>query len=94
MIPEDNAFTSLSRIQDNTKIVDVGTVRSGGDGVVELYTFHAGRLGDLIGTERVHAGANSDVRIDTRRPVRGDVMAVLKVDGQIVATHQFRNINR
>lgn len=69
--------------------LDLGTVTSVGDGVVEIYSYHGGEVGNLLGTEEVHAGANSDVRVNLGMPPRTDVVAVLNVQGQTVATRHY-----
>ena len=90
----DNAFQSLARLPEQTSIVDVGVVRSESQGMVEIYTREADGTMILLGTEPVHAGANRNVRVQVDRPVRRDIVAVLRVDGQVLATHRFDVINR
>ena len=63
-------------------------MRAAGDGVVEVYTFHKGEIGTLLGSEAVMAGANLNVDVDILRPAV-DAIAVLKVDGQIVDTQEI-----
>ncbi|WP_296425682.1 hypothetical protein [Yoonia sp.] len=69
--------------------LELGLITADGDGVVEIYEYHTGVMGALLGSERLHAGANPDVRINTGVPVRQDVIAVVKIGGQVVATKQF-----
>jgi hypothetical protein len=87
----ENAFATTARIHDSASALEIGTVRSEGDGVVELYEFHGGEMGKLIGSKSVRAGANSNVRIPVQTHVRGDVMALLRVDGNVLASHWFHN---
>lgn len=68
--------------------IELGTVRAAGDGVVEVYSFHKGEIGNLLGSEAVMAGANIQVDVDVSRPAT-DVIAVLKVGGQIVDTQEI-----
>jgi len=68
--------------------VELGTVRAAGDGVVEIYSFHKGEVGVLLGSEAVTAGSNLDVDVDIRRPAT-DAIAILKVNGQIVDTQEL-----
>lgn len=89
----DNAFTGLERFKQEQSLVDIGRVRSQGDGMVELYTRGPDGMQMLIGSQRVHAGANSRVRVPLDQPMRRDVIAVLRVDGQIVATRRFDVLN-
>lgn len=88
-----NSYFELPRAQNTTSTVELGIVRAAGDGVVEIYDYRTGTQGDLLGTQNVRQGANSDVRVNTGSAVRNDVIAVLKVDGETVASETYR-INR
>ncbi|WP_341212043.1 hypothetical protein [uncultured Limimaricola sp.] len=90
----ENAFPSLSRLQEQTSVVELGIVRSQSSGTVEIYTMGPNGTMILLGTEPVHAGANSNVRVHVDQPVRQDIVAVLRVDGQVMATHRFDVIER
>ena len=68
--------------------VELGTVRAASDGVVEIYSFHGGELGALLGSEAVMAGANTNTNVDILRS-NVDAIAVLKVGGQIVDTQEI-----
>lgn len=69
--------------------VDLGTVRAADAGVVEVYSFHGGEIGPLLGSTPVNAGANQDVRVSIPGSSIFDVIAILKVDGQEVAVQEF-----
>lgn len=84
----DNSFGFGDRL-DASSTVDLGTVRATGPGIVEIYDHHDGSLGRLLGTETVNAGANFDVRVNVGARNDRDVIAVLKVDGQVVATRDY-----
>ena len=84
----NNAFPYNAADLDSTT-VELGQISTDGAGVVELYDFHAGVQGALLGTQDVTAGANYDVRITLDRKPINDVVAVLTVDGQIVDTKEF-----
>lgn len=75
--------------QDRDSVIELGTVRAANDGVVEIYSFHAGEIGDLLGTEAVSDGANSNVRVGLGTQPVTDVIALLKVDGQVVDTQEI-----
>jgi len=84
-----NSYISdSSRNQPNEGRATLRTVRADGPGVVEVYTYHAGRVGQFLGSRRVHEGANSRVRINFRRTGL-DAIAILKVNGQIVDTQRL-----
>ena len=74
---------------DANSVLELGLVRADADGVVEIYTSQGGDLGKLIGTEDVHAGANPNVRVNVGAAPQQDVIAVLKVDGQVAAEKDF-----
>lgn len=84
-----NSF-GLDRELDAASSISLENVRAAGDGTVEIYDYHTGMQGKLLGSQMVNAGANSDVRINLGQTVRDDVIAVLKVNGQIVATQEFQ----
>ena len=84
----DSYLSDFVSQQDRDSLIELGTVRAAGDGVVEVYTYHGGEIGALLGAEAVTAGANLDVNVDVPRPAT-DVIAVLKVDGQIVDTQEI-----
>jgi hypothetical protein len=85
----DSSF-SLSRVQDDDSIVELGRITSDGDGVVHIYALEAGKMGALIGSEEVHAGANTDVRVPLIDNPKQDAVAVLEVAGEVVATQEVR----
>ena len=83
-----NDISNFSMEQDRGGQVELGLVRAYGDGVVEVYTFHKGEIGTLLGSTDVHAGANFDV--DVNIPRTGvDAIAILKVNGQAVDTQEI-----
>lgn len=84
----DSYFQFGERL-DSASTLDLGLVRADSAGVVEIYDFHKGELGALLGTEMVNAGANTDVRVNVGTPPSQDVIAVLKIDGQTVAERDF-----
>jgi len=85
----DTSYFEFQRQLDNNSVLDLGTVRAEGAGVVEIYSFHGDQIGTLLGTEAVTAGANADVRVNIGRPSNVDVIALLKVDGQTVASIDY-----
>ncbi|WP_375280754.1 hypothetical protein [Pseudooctadecabacter sp.] len=81
-------LSNFIKEQNRDSQVELGTVRAASDGVVEIFSFHKGEVGPLLGSEAVMAGANLDVDVDVRRPLT-NVIAVLKVDGQIVDSQEI-----
>ena len=84
----NNAFTFKGDL-DSASALDLGLIRAEGAGVVEVYDFHRGELGQLLGTEMVNAGANTNVRVPLDLATKNDVIALLKVDGEVVAEQEF-----
>lgn len=87
-VSADSYISNFVEEQARDTQVELGTVRAEGNGVVEIYAFHKGEVGALLGSEAVMAGANVDVDVDIRRPAT-DGIAFLKVDGQIVDTQEL-----
>ncbi|MBQ2261666.1 MAG: hypothetical protein II336_09880 [Loktanella sp.] len=85
-----NSYFELPRAQNTNGTIELGVVRSAGDGIVEIYDYHTGEQGALLGTQTVRAGANDGVRVNTGAPLRRDVIAVLTVDGEVVASETYR----
>jgi len=81
---------SLNEVQDSSSLIELGTVVADGDGVVELYEYHGAQAGRLLGQEAVKAGANSDVKVPVGTTFANDLLAVIKVDGQVVAEQVVR----
>lgn len=77
-------------VQEQTRggQVELGTVRAAGNGVVEIYSFHKGEIGVLLGSQTVHAGANLDTDVNIVRQAT-NAIALLKVGGQIVDTQEI-----
>ena len=84
----DNYF-GFKGVLDAGSALELGLVRAEGDGIVEVYDYRLGEPGALLGTEMVNAGANSDVRVKVGIAPRNDVIALLKVDGEVVAEHRY-----
>jgi len=80
----------INEVQGSNTLLTLGTVVADDSGVVEVYDLWAGQQGALLGAEAVRAGANSDVRIPLRFAPHGDVVALLKVDGETVAQQVIR----
>lgn len=79
----DSYISNFVMEQDTGTQVMLGTVRAEGAGVVEVYGYHLGQIGELLGTTEVSEGANLMVDVDIIRPST-DAIVFLKVDGMIV----------
>lgn len=88
-IASADSYFQLNERLDSSSVLDLGLVRAEGAGVVEIYDFSRGEIGQLLGTQTVNAGANSDVRVNVGIRPTQDVIALLKVDGQTVAERDY-----
>lgn len=84
----ESYFTCVGPLEDKA-LLELGTITSDGAGVVEVYDYRLGAQGDLLGTVDVHEGANADVRLNIGDRPQGDVLAILSVDGEIVASNVY-----
>ena len=87
-----DTYFEQGRSLDSGDVLELGLITADAAGVLEIYDFHTGEQGRLIGTERLSAGANPDVRVNTGLPVNRDVIAVVNIDGQVAASKAF-NVN-
>ena len=84
----DSYFENGNTLNHNDQL-KLGLVRAEGAGVVEIYDFHNGVRGRLLGTDTVHAGANTDVRVNVGFSRNQDVLAVINIDGQDVVSKVY-----
>lgn len=75
--------------RDSGTTFELGLVRADAAGVVSIYNYTNGVQGALLGTKEVHAGANTDVRINVGNNKAYAVLAVLEVSGQAVASEDY-----
>ena len=82
-----SAFSiEAEQVQESDGLLNLGLVTSEADGVIEIYDIDDVNMEEMLGSETVTAGANTDVKITLMRATDSDVMAVLRVDGAVVAT--------
>jgi hypothetical protein len=89
MASASNTF-GLNEVQSSDNLVEFGTVVANGDGVVEVYEYHGAQQGRLLGYDAVHAGANTDVKISVGPTAASNFLAVLKINGDVVAQQVVR----
>ena len=89
MASASNTF-GLNEVQTSGSLIEFGTVVATGDGVVELYEYQGAQQGRLLGTDAVRAGVNRDVRVSVGVTAANNFLAVLKVDGDVVAQQVVR----
>jgi len=85
----DTSYFSYQRTLPAESRLDLGVVTSEGNGTVEIYDYRGGEIGALLGTKDVFAGANGNVFVNVGVRPSADVIAVLRVDGQAVATRDY-----
>lgn len=84
-----DSYFGFGQTLPDASTVELNLVTAESAGVVEIYDFARGETGDLLGAASVNAGANSDLRIDIGSRNLTDVIAVLKIDGAVVATQAY-----
>lgn len=82
-------YFSIEGMHDDTSYVPLDLVRSSRDGVVEIRDFRLGEVGELLGMTEVHAGANHNLKINIQTRPLGDVVAVLKSGGEVLAIREI-----
>jgi len=78
-------YFGITGEMDEDATLMIETVTTDSAAVLEVYDYHTGERGDLLATEQLAAGANSNVRVDLSEQPRGDVMAVVMIDGEAAA---------
>lgn len=84
-----NSYFEFGETLKSSSVLDLGLIRSETNGIVEIYDDARGEPGKLLGTKNVRAGANSDVRVNIGKRPQQNVIALLKIDGEIVAQKQY-----
>ena len=84
----DSFFQHGSQLERRTTL-DLGLVSSEGAGIISIYDYHRGEQGKLLGTQTVNAGPNYNTRVGVGTRPLNDVIAVLTVNGQIVASRDY-----
>lgn len=85
----EDYIINFDTIDEDKASIQLETVLTDMDGVVEIYEFNMDEMGMLLGTQEVSAGANADVLINLDRTTENDLIAVLRVNGQIVAREEL-----
>ena len=83
-------FPSLTDVQQRDGIMELGTISSDGDGVLQVFSYQAGEKGPMLGWQALSAGANSDVRVPVNSTPYTTALAEIVVDGQVVTTQRIR----
>lgn len=84
-----DTYFEQGRTLESGDVLELGLITADSAAVLEIYDYHTGAQGKLVGSERLSAGANTDVRVNTGLPQNKDVIALVKIDGQVVATKKF-----
>jgi hypothetical protein len=87
------SYFTLSDVQERDGIIELGTISTDGDGMVQIYSYQNGVKGPLVGWEALHAGANSETKVPLTSTPRTSALAELVVDGQVVASQHIRFVD-
>lgn len=77
------------RNRESCSAIIIDTVRADNGGVLEIYEYHGGEMGDLLGSQELSPGANADVHVMLDRAACQDILAVLRVNGEILDTYEI-----
>ena len=84
-----DSYFGFGQTLDAGSAVEINLVTAESNGVLEIYNYAGGQTGELLGSTPVNAGANADVRVGIAPRYLTDVIAVLKVNGEVVATQDY-----
>jgi len=84
-----NTYFEQGRTLEADNVLELGLITAEGPGIVSIYDYRTGQQGALLGQRRLREGANTNVRVGTGTTTRRDVLAVVTVGGEIVATKKF-----
>lgn len=84
-LAQDSYFSGCHEPLQAGTALDLGVVRSEGEGVVQVFDYRTRHKGDLLGEATVHEGVN-DVRVFTQTEVHDPVLAEIVVGGAVVAS--------
>jgi len=84
-----DSYIAIDNEKDARSFLTLDNVTADGAGTVEIFSFHKGEVGDLLGSSDIAMGANHDVRINLGKTPRRDVVAVLTVNGQVVEQEEI-----
>ncbi len=83
-------YFSVPTVQDRDGLMELGTISSDGDGVLQVFSYQAGEKGPLLGWQALSAGANADVKVPVNSTPYTTALAEIVLDGQVVATQRIR----
>ena len=84
----NNAFP-FGESFEQTDQFELSFVRADAAGEIQIFDYHHGVRGALLGTEAVNAGVNTNVKIDLGLGANRAVLAVLNINGQDVLTKDY-----
>lgn len=75
--------------QDSLSTLKIGTVVAEAPGVIEVYDHRLGTPGRLLASQPFEAGTTPSVRVPLSGPRRGDVLALVRVNGEVVRAQVY-----
>lgn len=84
-----DTYFSIPTRQERDGIVELGTISSDADGLVQLYSLVGDEKGPLVGWEDLHMGANEEVKVPLATTNVRTALAEIVLDGQVVATQRI-----
>ncbi|WP_066701622.1 hypothetical protein [Celeribacter ethanolicus] len=90
----DYNYIVPGEIQSLNSVINLELVRASEAGTVSIYDYSNGTQGALLGTAEVHAGANTNVKVELTPNVAQKALVVLSEEGAPVATTTLRNLDK
>ncbi len=87
--PAQGTAFSFGEMLASESSLMIGTVRAEADGVLEIYNYQGGVMGELLGATMIRQGANQMVRVNVGQRPRFDVLAVVRINGEVVAQKDY-----
>ncbi|RPE62903.1 hypothetical protein EDD53_2942 [Pacificibacter maritimus] len=79
--------------QNLKSYVSLDLVRATSAGTVDVYELNADGRGELLGSAAVHAGANTNVKVQLKNNISQDVVAVLNTGSVDAALEEIARID-
>lgn len=87
----NSGFIHNKDTQDIQSQVWLDVVATNTPAEVQVFDYHKGRKGDLLGAKSIRAGSSHDLRVNLDKTTSHDVLVVLSANGQVLDTFEVDN---